>query len=347
VFIAQNGKNEERIILTSIGKRGSLNLRFIPLTWPKAHRFIGRLLRIFWQYKVAKFIYEEGYDVIFQVSPNSIAYANPLFYLNWGPVKLIGPMRIEPWASIRVFYWNSPQVLLRQLFIKAKETLEWLVFWPMRVCIKRYSALHLSPFAVDAKLSKQLYCRETALIEIEVDKISSSGKWLHLIWSGHGDAVRKNEHLARRIVTKLLHDIRFANASITILGSTLSWPKDDRIEVFDKLARSALVRSMTNRTVYLCTSLLEINSVLAEEVLIMGGSVVAGPLRGFIDRSDDSRIGIVRDYSNPAKWIDKIFESREPLSDTLKSINPRDVIVERIVERILAVDSIAEQKDCL
>lgn len=336
VYISKTFDNDQRILASGISELQGLNLKFIPLIWPSAHRFIGRFLRICWQFKVAVLVVLRKYDVLFQVSPNSITYANPLFFLGVGPVKIVGPMRIEPWASVKGLYWHSSGVLARHLAIKVKEAVEWITLAPMRAAIKRNAALHIEPFAVNAKAPNQFYCRETAMIDVGNIRAPEPTGGILIMWSGQGDPNRKNEHLAQLIVAAVMEDPRFWNVRATILGGSLDWPRNDRVDVVQKIPRPQLLRLMNEHTVYLCTSLLELNSVMAEEVLIMRGAVVAGPLPGLVGRPDTARIGIVDQYAVVSEWLDKILELIGGSSDFSDAAEWRGDIVDRLVNRILA-----------
>ncbi len=336
IFVSKARHNDQRILETGIGGTDGLHLRFVPLIWPPAHRFAGKILRILWQFKVAVLILMGKYDAVFQVSPNSIVYANPLLFFKKGPTKLVGPMRIEPRASVSGLYWRSGPVLMRHLAIKAKEAVEWIALSPLRAAIKRNAALHVSPFVIHVKQPNQFYCRETALIELGEVREDGQAIGYRLLWSGQGDPSRKNEHLARSIIDKLLDDPRFDDVSLTVLGATFDWQRSERVSFVSQLPRAQLLHSMTARTIYLCTSLLELNSVLAEEVLIMGGAVVGGPLPGLLNRPDSSRIATVINYGNPSEWLDKIAEAIGFLPEAPAAPKWRDDIADRLVERILA-----------
>lgn len=344
VFVSMRFGNDQRILATGISKLEGLSLKFIPLIWPSAHRFIGRFLRICWQLKVAALVIAGRYDVIFQVSPNSIIYANPLFLLDIGPLKIIGPMRIEPRASVPGLYPHSPRVLARHLAIRVKEAIEWIILAPMRIAIKQNAALHIEPFAVNAKAPNQFYCRETAMIDVSTKAALDQPDGIMLMWSGQGDPTRKNEHLVQRIVGAAMNDKRFSDVRVTILGSSSEWCRNDRVDVIQKIPRPHLLRLMNKNTIYLCTSLLEINSVMAEEVLIMGGAVVGGPLPGLLGRPDASRIAIVEEYAVVSEWLEKIFQLMGESSDLIGPAEWRDSIADRLVQRILESIPIQSQE---
>jgi hypothetical protein len=337
IFVSENGSNRQRIERYIEHMTSRPNFVIVPQVWPKAHFLIGRVLRVLWQVKVCFLVMKEGYEVVHQVSPNSLAYLNPIFMLARRETRIVGPMRIEPKASVDVLYIDNLPVLFRQLQIRLKESFESFILLFHRRCVARRTELHLSPIAGHMRYDNQIYCRETAFIQTPIaHKAENDVPW-NVIWSGLGDYLRKNEHLARRVVNAALTDPRLDELNFNLLGVREPYKISNRVFCKNAIPRDEFLSSLTSRTIYLCTSVLELNCVLAEEVLSCGGSVVCGPLPGFSSRPDTQRIFVVQSYRSVREWVEKLVQALETdHTPTQNSLVEQSSLVDEIIGHIRA-----------
>lgn len=349
LYISETNGNIERIKNTELFLKGGLHFKFIPIVMPTAHRYFGFFLRIYWQYIVAERIKEQKYDIFFQVSPNSIAYLSPLFLQPSMQTLILGPMRIEPKASVSAIYFKSFPVVLRQFRIFAKEFAERIIFSRRRDRIRKFCALHISPIKSHTRYKTQFHCRETVFPDYPAFARASPETKPTVLWSGVGDPLRKNEHIAREIVASCIRSPDMEGVNYLVVGSSLKWKIDSRIKFVEAIPRAEFLKVLTSKTIYLCTSLLEINSVLAEEVLIAGGIVISGKLPGFVERPDDSRVLIVEKYTCVSSWKESIKKavrlSEDPTSADEWRVNVVDDLIDRIVSTIRGTISSSKTKN--
>ncbi|PLW68328.1 glycosyltransferase [Pseudohalioglobus lutimaris] len=304
VFISENEKNRESILNYCRNRNVQAKINFIPQVLPQKHKYFGRLLRFFWQVRLAKVLQRGKFDIIHQISPASILYLNPVFLLRSKGKKVVGPMRIQARASISAMYLSDFRVLLRQVGIWSKECLEWVGFSYHRWCIRRFAEIHFTPFARKITNRGEVYCRETAFISFSNHECTEANSPEPVvIWSGLGDYYRKNEDLARRITLAMKKDSELKGLRVLFFGARKPHLKSHGVDYFDALPRSSFLKLINASTIYLCTSTLEINSVLAEEVLSKGGCVVTGNLPGFSMRPDNGGIQVVKDYNSLEDWL--------------------------------------------
>lgn len=309
IYISEYRGNRE-FILENVAVPTNVRLLFIPLVLPRLHRRLGRAMRIAWQIRVAWTIQTGGYDAVHQVSPNSIVYLNPIFLLKaFKGYRLIGPMRSEAAASVAQWYAKHLPTVLRQASIRLKEAAESVMLLYHRRAVS-LADLHICPIAAHLRRDNQVYCRETALVDVCLPTADARPVKYLVLWSGQGDVHRKNAHLASDIIAAAEQEQELAEFEFRLLGDKIPSVQAARIESSAGVPRADLLNMLTPGTIYLLTSLLELNSVLAEEVLQRGGRVVAGPLPSFAARAATSGVHVVENYTNVSEWVGRLIEAK-------------------------------------
>ncbi|MFG6547044.1 hypothetical protein ACGYLM_18485 [Sulfitobacter sp. 1A10445] len=337
IYVSENGNNRKNILSEVSDLDPQPNFIFVPQVFPRLHRLMGRFLRQVWQFAVWRRIKWENYDIVHQVSPNSIAYLNPIFISQQQIKKIVGPMRAERKASVPGLYMANIAVMFRHLSIKVKETSEAFLFLAQRRAVARNAFLHLSPIASLGLRDNQIYCPETAFVTVPplLARDGNADNW-RVIWSGSGDNHRKNEHLAKLVVKAALQDPRLAKLQFAFIGGKRTPIPSSRVTYSDGINRAEFMSGLSNQTIYLLTSLLELNSVLAREVLLHGGQVVVGPLPSFSGRDHNGRVHHVEQYSRPEFWVDALVKATvEPSGNDFLADTSGSSEIETAIYRIL------------
>lgn len=304
--------SKERLQIECDGKANkTTRIIGVPIIWPKLHTYFGLILRVLWQLKVFILIFRRDYTLIHQLSPNSILYLNPIFFFPFRRRKLIvGPMRVYPFVSIKKLYLRDFSTLMRQISIIFKEVCEFCFLSLHRLVISRNVDIYINPILNERKASdRECYMPETAFIGKYIEKDGRARNVNRVIWSASSDEKRKNLHLALSIARFYLENTKDKNISFEFYGLSKSNSSDKRIKFYETIDRRAFQKRIDASVVYLMPSILEINSVLAEEVLQNGGRVVASNMEHFKLRSNSEPIYTVENYNSIDEWCSKLFEA--------------------------------------
>jgi glycosyltransferase involved in cell wall biosynthesis len=125
-----------------------------------------------------------------------------------------------------------------------------------------------------------------------------------VVAAGRWDSTQKNPELLVKTVERVLHQDR--RASVVVCGAASDSTRSalnrlgDRVRYAGRVSVDAMINYLNESQLFLSTSRWETHPIGALEALCLGCTVVAPPIRGFIDLLSDSKCGRLAKSMRPA-----------------------------------------------